>query len=149
VTGLTYAEALDGAICFGWIDARRPRSTSASGCSGSRRGGRAAAGRRSTARVPTSSPGPGECAPPGRPGRAAKLDGRWEAAYAGQRTALYRGPGRRAAGSPVASEFFATLDSANRYAILYRIDEAKRPLTRARRIERFVAMLAARETIHP
>ena len=53
------------------------------------------------------------------------------------------------AANPAAQEFFATLDSANRYAILYRIDEAKRPLTRARRIERYVAMLAARETIHP
>ncbi len=53
------------------------------------------------------------------------------------------------AANPVAREFFATLDSANRYAILYRIDEAKQPLTRARRIERYVAMLAARETIHP
>jgi uncharacterized protein YdeI (YjbR/CyaY-like superfamily) len=48
-----------------------------------------------------------------------------------------------------ARAFFATLDSANRYAILYRVHEAKKPETRARRIEKFVAMLAAGETLHP
>jgi uncharacterized protein YdeI (YjbR/CyaY-like superfamily) len=80
----------------------------------------------------------------------AKLDGRWEAAYAGQRTAVVPEDLSAAlAANPAASEFFATLDSANRYAILYRIHDAKRPLTRARRIERYVAMLAARERIHP
>jgi uncharacterized protein YdeI (YjbR/CyaY-like superfamily) len=48
-----------------------------------------------------------------------------------------------------AREFFSTLDSANRYAILYRIEEAKKPETRARRIEKFVAMLAEGKKLHP
>ena len=50
--------------------------------------------------------------------------------------------------NPAAAEFFEALDRANRYAILYRLHDAKRPATRAARIERFVAMLAAGERIH-
>jgi uncharacterized protein YdeI (YjbR/CyaY-like superfamily) len=53
------------------------------------------------------------------------------------------------AANPAAQAFFATLDSANRYAVLYRVQDAKQPETRARRIERFVAMLASGETLHP
>jgi uncharacterized protein YdeI (YjbR/CyaY-like superfamily) len=51
--------------------------------------------------------------------------------------------------APAAAALFAELDSRNRYAILYRVDEAKKPETRARRIEKFVAMLAAGDTIYP
>jgi len=80
---------------------------------------------------------------------AAKADGRWEAAYAGQRTAevpedLQRELDRSAA----AREFFATLDSANRYAILYRLQDAKKAETRERRLRKFVAMLERGEKIH-
>ncbi len=80
---------------------------------------------------------------------AAKADGRWDAAYAGSRTievpddltkALRRNAKARRA--------FETLDSANRYAILFRIHDAKRPETRARRIEQFVTMLEEGRTIH-
>jgi uncharacterized protein YdeI (YjbR/CyaY-like superfamily) len=53
------------------------------------------------------------------------------------------------AGNEAASAFFATLSGVNRYAILYRIGDAKRPETRAKRIAKYVAMLAAHETIHP
>jgi uncharacterized protein YdeI (YjbR/CyaY-like superfamily) len=56
---------------------------------------------------------------------------------------------RALAGNDAARAFFATLSGANRYAILYRIADAKRPQTRDRRIEKYVAMLAAHETIHP
>jgi uncharacterized protein YdeI (YjbR/CyaY-like superfamily) len=82
--------------------------------------------------------------------RQAKDDGRWDAAYAGQAsievpedlvTALNADPGAHA--------MFETLTSANRYAILYRIGNAKKPETRSRRISQFVEMLARGETIHP
>jgi uncharacterized protein YdeI (YjbR/CyaY-like superfamily) len=53
------------------------------------------------------------------------------------------------AASPAAMQAFDSLSGQNRYAILYRIATAKRPQTRARRIEQFVAMLATGETIHP
>ena len=81
---------------------------------------------------------------------AAKADGRWEAAYAGSRTIevpedLTRALRRNAA----ARKAFDQLDSQNRYAILYRIHDAKRADTRARRIAQFVDMLAEGRTIHP
>ena len=80
---------------------------------------------------------------------AAKADGRWAAAYAGSRTIevpddLTRAMRRK----PRARRAFEELDSSNRYAILFRIHDAKRPETRARRIEQFVAMLAEGRTIH-
>lgn len=80
---------------------------------------------------------------------AAKADGRWDAAYAGPANSTI--PDDLAAAldaSPDAAAFFKTLTSQNRYAILYRVEEAKRPETRARRIEKFVAMLERGETFH-
>jgi len=80
----------------------------------------------------------------------AKADGRWDAAYAGPRT-IELHPELQAAldANDAAREFFATLDSRNRYAIVYRTQDAKKPETRARRIEKFIAMLAAGEKIYP
>jgi uncharacterized protein YdeI (YjbR/CyaY-like superfamily) len=99
--------------------ARRPRSTSASGCRSSR-------------------PGAG-----GAPGR-------WDAAYAGQRQAAVPDDLRRELDRhPTARAFFEGLDSRNRYAILYRLQDAKKPATRARRLEQFVAMLNEQRTIYP
>src|SRR5579871_334066 len=80
----------------------------------------------------------------------AQKDGRWEAAYAPQSTAEVP-PDLRAAlaKNKKAGKFFETLSRANRYAILYRVHNAKKAETRAARIEKFIAMLAAGETIHP
>ena len=79
----------------------------------------------------------------------AKADGRWEAAYEGQRTITVPEDLQRGLDAhPKAKVFFAGLDSQNRYAILYRLHEAKRPETRARRLAKFVAMLEAGEKIH-
>lgn len=79
----------------------------------------------------------------------AREDGRWESAYASPARAHPPEDFVRAlAERPEAAEFFATLSSANRYAILFRIEEAKRSQTRARRIAKYVEMLAARQTIH-
>jgi uncharacterized protein YdeI (YjbR/CyaY-like superfamily) len=80
----------------------------------------------------------------------ARADGRWEAAYHGSRT-IDVPPDLAAAlaAEPRAQAMFDILTSQNRYAVLYRIDTAKRSDTRARRIERFVAMLARGETVHP
>jgi uncharacterized protein YdeI (YjbR/CyaY-like superfamily) len=80
---------------------------------------------------------------------AAKADGRWDAAYAGPAGSTVPDDLAAAlAASPKAEAFFATLTSQNRYAILYRVEEAKRPETRARRIEKFVGMLERGETLH-
>jgi uncharacterized protein YdeI (YjbR/CyaY-like superfamily) len=81
---------------------------------------------------------------------AAKADGRWDAAYAGPRTAKVPDDLQAALDqSPTAATFFATLNSQNRYAILHRIGAVKRAETRARKIEQYVRMLEAGETIHP
>ncbi len=148
---LTYDQALEAALCYGWIDGqkgrfdehhwlqrftpRRPRSKWS-----------AANRERAEALVER-----GRMRPAGlREIERAKADGRWQAAYAGQRSAAVPEDLRLALDAkPDAAAFFATLDRANRYAILYRIADAKRPETRTRRIETFVEMLARHETVHP
>jgi uncharacterized protein YdeI (YjbR/CyaY-like superfamily) len=79
----------------------------------------------------------------------AQKDGRWGAAYAPQSTAQLDDLQAALAKNKKANSFFEALDRINRYAILYRVHNAKKPETRAARIEKFVAMLAAGETIHP
>src|SRR5207248_2176961 len=79
----------------------------------------------------------------------AQADGRWDGAYEGQRTATVPDDLQRALdANETARAFFETLDGANRYAILYRVQDAKRPETRARRIEHFVAMLSEGRKLH-
>ena len=80
----------------------------------------------------------------------AQKDGRWNAAYAPQSTAQVPDDLRAAlAKNKKAKSFFETLDSTNRYAILYRIHDAKKLETRMARIEKYVTMLMERKTIHP
>jgi len=80
----------------------------------------------------------------------AKIDGRWEAAYAPQSKATVPDDLQAALDSnPRAKSFFAELNSPNRYAILYRVHDAKKAETRADRIQKYVQMLAKGETIHP
>lgn len=80
----------------------------------------------------------------------AKADGRWDAAYEGVAVATVP-PDLQAAldANKKAAKFFATLDSRNRFAVLFRTQSAKKPETRARRIAQFVEMLAKGEKIHP
>ena len=81
---------------------------------------------------------------------AAKRDGRWDAAYLSQGKAeVPKDLAAALAANKAASRFFALVDRANRYAIIYRVNDAKRPDTRARRIGDFVEMLARGETLHP
>jgi uncharacterized protein YdeI (YjbR/CyaY-like superfamily) len=150
-TSLTYLQALEEALCFGWID------------------GQARSGDEGTftqsftprrKRSPWSKRNTGTAERLVAEGRMhgsgiaemdrAKADGRWEAAYAGPASIEVPTELTQAlAANPKAKAKFATLNSQNRYAILYRIATAKRPDTRARRIEQFVAMLARGETIYP
>jgi uncharacterized protein YdeI (YjbR/CyaY-like superfamily) len=79
----------------------------------------------------------------------ARQDGRWDAAYDSQSTASVPEDLQAALdASPAASAFFATLSGANRYAILFRVQTAKKPETRARRIAQFITMLENHETLH-
>jgi len=150
-TSLSYDDALEEALCFGWIDGQVGRRDSATF---RRRFTPRKAGspwsRRNTA-IAERLAAAGRMQPSGEDlVRQAKADGRWEAAYAGQ--ASMEVPGDLAdalKGSPRAQATFELLSSANRYSILYRIGSAKKAETRAKRIEQFIDMLARGETIHP
>jgi uncharacterized protein YdeI (YjbR/CyaY-like superfamily) len=147
---VTYAEALELALCFGWIDSqkrghdeihflqrftpRRPRGNWSRINRDKAEALIEAGAMRSTGLAEVE---------------AAKADGRWEAAYEGQRTAKVPDDLRRELdANPKAADFFASLDSANRYAIVYRLGDAKKPETRERRLRKFLAMLERGEKIH-
>lgn len=151
IESVSYAEALEAALCYGWIDGqrdsfdgeyflqrftpRRPRSKWS---------------KVNVGKV-TKLIEEGRMMPAGlREVERAKVDGRWEAAYESQSTATVpEDLQRRLDENPEAAAFFATLNSANRYAILYRIQDAKRPETRARRIEKVVVLLNERKKLYP
>jgi uncharacterized protein YdeI (YjbR/CyaY-like superfamily) len=147
---LTYDEALDAALCWGWIDGQK-RALDESWWLQKFTPRRAASpwSQRNRDKMAALTAA-GRMRPPGLAEvERAKADGRWDAAYAGQRTATVPDDLAAAlAANPAAAAFFDTLDRTNRYAVLYRVQEAKRPETRARRIEKFVAMLAAGEKLH-
>jgi uncharacterized protein YdeI (YjbR/CyaY-like superfamily) len=150
ITTVSYAEALEVSLCYGWIDGqkgkfdeqyfvqrftpRRPRSKwSQINCTKAteliEKGAMKPAGLREVER--------------------AKADGRWAAAYESQSRATVPDDLQRELDkNKTARDFFATLSSINRYAILYRIQDAKRPETRARRIAKYVEMLEKHETLH-
>lgn len=151
LTSITYAEALDAALCFGWIDGQRrshdekyflqrftPRRSRSpwSEINREKVGVLIEAGRMQPA-------GQAEI-------DRAKRDGRWDAAYKGSRAIEIPDDFQAELNAyPKAAAFFATLKSQNRFAILYRIHEAKRPETRARRIAKFMEMLRNGETHYP
>jgi uncharacterized protein YdeI (YjbR/CyaY-like superfamily) len=148
---IDYATALESALCFGWIDGqKRPYDASywLQGFTPRKARSRWSLINREKASALIEA---GRMRESGlREVEAARADGRWAAAYQAQSIATVP-PDLRAAleADPRAAEFFAALDSANRYAVLYRVEEAKRPATRAARIEKFVAMLHAHESLHP
>jgi uncharacterized protein YdeI (YjbR/CyaY-like superfamily) len=151
VGSVSYPEALEVAICYGWIDGQKAPYNQDFWV------------QRFTPRKPKSKWSKinrdkaadlidkGLMQPAGlREVERAQADGRWEAAYAGQKTATVPDDLQRALDQHEAARmFFAALDSRNRYAILYRIQDAKQPATRQRRIETFVAMLNEGRTIYP
>lgn len=147
---VTYAEAVDIALCWGWIDGqknglddqhflqrftpRRARSVW-SKVNVEKVAALTAAGR-------MQAPGLAQV-------DAAKADGRWARAYDGARTSVVPDDLQAALDAqPPAKAFFATLNASNRYAVLWRVQTAVKPETRARRIEQLVDMLARGEAIH-
>jgi uncharacterized protein YdeI (YjbR/CyaY-like superfamily) len=151
IPSVTYDEAVEVALCYGWIDGQskglddhfflqrytpRTRRSKWSKSNVDRVDALIAAGKMKPAGL--------------RQVEAAKADGRWDAAYPGPRTATVPDDLQRALdANPAAAQFFATLDSQNRYAILHRTQDAKKREPRARRIEKFVTMLARGEKIYP
>lgn len=147
----TYAEALEAALVWGWIDGQKgslderawlqrfsPRGPKSMWSKINRDKAQALIER-------------GAMKPPGLlQVTRAKEDGRWDAAYASSRTIDVPDDLEKAfEANPKAKAFFTTLDSANRYAVLFRVHTAKKVETRAARIEKLVAMLGRKEKIHP
>jgi uncharacterized protein YdeI (YjbR/CyaY-like superfamily) len=151
IESVHYPEVLESALCFGWIDGRREALDERYFL------------QRFTPRQPRSKwsrinrekaellIASGRMRPAGLTAvERAKADGRWEAAYESQkRIAVPDDLQRELDARPEAKAFFAQLSSQNRYAILYRLQDAKKPETRVRRLAKFVAMLEAGETIYP
>lgn len=147
---VTYAEALDVALCFGWIDGQK-RSHDANSflqkfTPRQRRSPWSKRNREHVKRLLAA----GEMHSAGMAAvEAARADGRWDRAYDSPATATVPADLRAALDEhPDARAFFDTLKGANRYAILYRIHSAVKPETRARRIAQFIAMLQRREVLH-
>ena len=151
IPSVSYAEALDSAICYGWIDGqkasfdgtywlqkftpRRPKSIwSKVNCD------------KATALIAE-----GRMQPAGlQQVELAKADGRWDVAYESQSKITIPADFQHELDkNQKAMDFFSTLDSTNRYAILFRIQTAKKPETRSARIHKFIEMLAKNEKIHP
>jgi len=151
VPGLTYQEALEVALCFGWIDGQK-RSLDADYFLQRWTPRRARSlwskvNREKALRYIAE----GKMQPSGLAEvERAQRDGRWDAAYDGSSTASVP-PELLAAfdAHPGAAEFFATLDAQNRYAVLFRLQTAKQPATRLRKASEYAAMLARHETLHP
>ncbi|HSU83397.1 MAG TPA: YdeI/OmpD-associated family protein [Thermoanaerobaculia bacterium] len=146
-----YAEALEVALAYGWIDGQKgaldadfwlqkftPRGPRSKWSKINRE--------KATALIESGRMKPAGLAEVER----ARADGRWEAAYDAQsKASVPEDLQRELDANPGAAAFFATLESYNRYAILYRIQDAKKPETRARRIETFIGMLKRGEKVHP
>jgi uncharacterized protein YdeI (YjbR/CyaY-like superfamily) len=150
-TQLRYAEALDEALCHGWIDGQVRRFDEASYRQRfTPRRTRSAWSQNNVANIERLL-GEGRMTPAGVAAfEAARADGRLDRAYPGQ--ASIEVPDDLAAAleaEPAARASFESLSSQNRYAVLLRIHQAARPQTREQRIERFVAMLARGKTPHP
>jgi uncharacterized protein YdeI (YjbR/CyaY-like superfamily) len=148
---VSYSDALDVALCYGWIDGQKAKLDNDSWlqrfCPRTSRSKWSKLNRERVERLIEArkmrAPGLAEV-------ERAQSDGRWDSAYDAQSTATVPADLQHALDRhPAASKFFATLDSRNRYAILYRVQDAKRSETRVRRIDKYVAMLDAQEKIYP
>lgn len=151
IHSVTYPQALETALCYGWIDGQKKSYDEQSWL------------QKFTPRRPKSIWSKinrekvlaliesGRMKPAGlKEIERAQADGRWEAAYDSATTAQVPDDLQEALNkNPAAKEFFATLKSSNRYAILFRIQTAKKAETRAKRIEQFIAMLEKGETVYP
>ena len=147
----TYAEALETALCFGWIDGQKGARDAKTWAQRFTPRGPRSIWSQINVRKAEALVASGRMQPAGLAAMAAaQQDGRWAKAYASQRGIEVPDDLQHALdAAPRAKAFFGTLDSANRYAVLFRVHQAKRPETRRDRIARFVAMLARHEKLHP
>jgi uncharacterized protein YdeI (YjbR/CyaY-like superfamily) len=146
-----YAEALEVALCHGWIDGQKAPFDTAFWLQRFSPRGKASKWSQINRDKALALIDAKRMKPAGLAAiEAAKRDGRWEAAYEAQSKAgIPADLEAELARNPEAAAFFASLDRHNRYAILYRLQSAKKPETRLRRLAKFVEMLERQEKIHP
>lgn len=151
VSSVSYAEALDVALCYGWIDGQKKSLDDQTWLQKfTPRGKRSIWSKINREKVQRLIESGRMQAAGLEAIERAKANGQWNAAYDSHRTSVVPDDLQQAlAANPTAQTFFATLNSANRYAILYRIQTVKRAETRAKKIEQFVAMLERGEVFHP
>ncbi len=151
ITSVSYDQALEVALCYGWIDGQKKSYDESSWRQKfTPRGAKSIWSRINREKAETLTKN-GKMKPAGLLAiDSAKQDGRWEGAYDSQGRSTIPDDLQAALDrSPEAKAFFATLNSVNRYAILFRVQTAKKPETRARRIQEFIAMLERHEKVHP
>ena len=151
VTTLTWQQAVDEALCVGWIDGQaRKRDDETSSIRFTPRGPRSSWSQRNVGHVARLEQ-ENRMLPAGRAAvAAAQSDGRWAVAYSPQSEAEVPADLAAAiAADPAAQAMFDVLTKANRFALIHRVGSVKRAETRERKIRDFVAMLARHEAIHP
>ena len=148
---VSYAEALESALCYGWIDGQRAAHDERFFLTRFTPRGRKSKWSQINRAKATELLRQGRMTPAGvAQVEQARQDGRWDAAYEAPSAATVPADLERALDEhPAARAFFATLDSRNRYAILYRLQDARKPETRARRIAQYVAMLDEQQKLYP
>jgi uncharacterized protein YdeI (YjbR/CyaY-like superfamily) len=148
---VTYAEAIETALCYGWIDGQKQSQSAEAWLQKFTPRARKSIWSKINCQKALALIESGKMKPPGLAEvERAKQDGRWEQAYDSPGNATIPEDLQTALNKvPKAKAFFATLESRNRYAILWRIQTAKKAETRAKRIELFMKMLEKGEKIHP
>ncbi len=151
ITTVTYAEAVDVALCYGWIDGQAGSYDVAFWLQRFTPRGRRSKWSQINRDKVAVLVGADRMQPAGLAAvEAAKSDGRWAAAYEPPSTATVPPDLQEALdANPDAAASWETLNRTNRYAVIYRVNDAKKPETRARRIEQFIAMLCRGEKLHP
>ncbi len=151
ITSVTYDEALEVALCYGWIDGQKRSYDGTSWLQKfTPRGPKSIWSKINTEKAQRLIESGRMKAAGLKAVESARNDGRWDAAYSSQsKAAVPDDLQAELDRSAKAKAFFATLDSRNRYAILHRIHTAKKAETRTKRIEQFVRMLEKKEKIYP
>ncbi|MCI0661455.1 MAG: YdeI/OmpD-associated family protein [Acidobacteria bacterium] len=151
IESVTYDEAIEVALCYGWIDGQKRSYDQTSWLQKFTPRSQKSIWSKINTEKALNLIESGRMKPAGlKAVESAKLDGRWDAAYAPQSKATVPEDLQvELDRNKKAKAFFATLDSRNRYAILHRIHNAKKAETRAKRIEQFIRMLEKQEKIHP
>lgn len=151
IESVSYAEALETALCYGWIDGQKKTYDQSSWLQKFTPRGAKSIWSKVNREKAQQLIERGQMKPAGLAAvERAKQDGRWDAAYDSSSSASVPADFQAALDQhPKAKAFFATLNSANRYAILFRIQTAKKAETRTKRIEQFIGMLENQEMLHP